>query len=64
MQCVCVCVVLSCVLCSVWLSPLVRVEYEEELVFTKVLWHPERLNLCKAVSEHLANARLSYRSLG
>lgn len=49
---------------TVLLSPLVGIENEEELVFTEVLRHPKRLNLCKAVSQHLANARLSYRSLG
>lgn len=45
-------------------SPLVGVEYEEELVFTKVLRHSKRLDFCKAVSQHLANARLSDRALG
>lgn len=51
-------------LSTVLLSPLVWVEYEEELVFTEVLWHPEWLDLCKAVSKHLANAWLSYKNSG
>lgn len=45
-------------------SPLVGVQYEDQLVFTEVFGHPERLNLCKAVSQHLANARLSERHTG
>lgn len=45
-------------------SPLVGVQYEDQLVFTEVLRHPERLDLCKAVSQHLANARLSDRQRG
>lgn len=40
-------------------SPLVRVEYEQELIFTEVLRHPQGLNFCKAVSQHLAYTRLS-----
>lgn len=45
-------------------SPLVRVEYEQELIFTEVLRHPQGLNFCKAVSQHLAYTGLSYRFLG
>jgi len=50
MLCVCV--------CSSALPPLVRVKDEEQLVFTEVLRHPERLDLSEAVPEHLAHAGL------
>lgn len=39
-------------------SPLVGVQDEEQLVLTEVLRHAERLDLRKAVAQHLANARL------
>ena len=47
-----------------WFLPPVGVEYGEQLVFTEVLWGAEGLDLSKAVPQHLANARLRYRSLG